>query len=361
MYRVFIAVILFLIIVGFRFYLDKPYIHVINPGIESLYSLSVNMASVFFGETRKTMAAICWVRAMEYHTETSHEPYWAFYIIKDETIDKLRKENIDNKKLQSIESLKNRKFPTSELLGKLKDMSLNKEEIDLLFRYAIYWNARPDVKRPENLYIYEGTQMLPILRLITWLDPGFIKAYDFGGYFLAINLDKPEDGIAFLEEGIRNNPESYDLYQGLAFIYFNKMKDYPQAIRCAKRALDITLKVDYTSSHKEMDCVNSLRILGHSYRLMEDYIQAERYFFLIRKVDSDFIDLSKKLIKDMKSDKYILINQKMIDTLTEKISPDKLEKLRKFKDKEFSKRGLTVRLKILEFTQEEIDEVIKAK
>ena len=217
------ALILFFCLIGFRFYLDEPYIKTVNPGIESMFDLSVNMASVLFGETRKTMAAMLWGRLMIYHTETSHAS--------------LPKKNQTGPRIN------------------------------------------------ENPYIKEGTQLLPILRLITWLDPNFIKAYDFGGYFLAINLNKSKDGIAFLQEGISNNPGNYDLNFGLAFIYFRKVENYELAIKYGKQSLLAAIKLPDDDINKIANCANSLRLIGHSYRKSGNMEYAHKYFLMIEEVN----------------------------------------------------------------------------
>lgn len=295
--RIVIAIILFSILVGFRFYLDKPYIKVINPGIESVYSHSVNMAAVIFGETRKTMAAVLWGRVLKYHTETSH---------------------------------------------------------------ATFYGPRKDVKPSDNLFKSEGEQILPVLRFITWLDNHFIKAYDFGGYFLAITLNQPEEGIDFLEEGIMNNPTSYDLYQGLAYIYFHKVKNYSMAINYAKKALDnITKHPDKDNPDTDLDCINSLRIIGHSYRLLGDRMNARIYFNMMGTVSPDYEALRDRLIYNLEHEIYIMVTQDTLDKIKGKISEEKLDNLKKLAGKDTSEQLLTARLEHFNFTGDEIKEVLK--
>ena len=295
--RIVIAIILFSILVGFRFYLDKPYIKVINPGVESVYNHSVNMAAVIFGETRKTMAAVLWGRVLNYHTETSH---------------------------------------------------------------ATFYGPRKDVKPSADLFKSEGEQILPILRLITWLDNHFIKAYDFGGYFLAITLNQPQEGIDFLEEGIMNNPKSYDLYQGLAYIYFHKMKNYTMAINYAKKALDnITHYPEKDNTNIPLDCVNSLRIIGHSYRLLGDRLNARIYFNMIGTISTDFEPLRDRLLYNLDNEVYIMVTDETLDKLKGKISEGKLEKVKKLAHKDTSEELLTAKLKSFDFSEEEIKEVLK--
>jgi tetratricopeptide (TPR) repeat protein len=77
--------------------------------------------------------------------------------------------------------------------------------------------------------------LMPLVRLITWLNPHFIEAYALGGQWLAFHFDQAGQATAFYEEGIRNNPESFDLLNGAAWVYWRLRHDYPSA---EKRALE---------------------------------------------------------------------------------------------------------------------------
>lgn len=240
------AAILFSIIVCFRFYLEQPYLKLINPDVESIFDKPANMAAFIFGESRKTMAAYLWGKVLDYHTETSHAPEYG---------------------------------PRNDVQNKDKNHGA--------------------------MYMVEGKQTLPILRLITWLDPQFTKAYDFGGYFLAINLKKPREGITFLQEGIKNNPDNYDLHQGLAFIYF-ELKNYDMAIKYAEKAYNIEksiiineIKTEDTEDTIKNKLINALRLMGHSYRKKGDLKKARQCFSLFLIVDPEFPEWEVKRLSNM--------------------------------------------------------------
>jgi len=91
-------------------------------------------------------------------------------------------------------------------------------------------------------------KLLPLFRMITFLQPNFILAWSVGGWHMAFNLyysgKSPEEkskwlqaGIRFLKEGIQNNPDRYELYFELGWTYYFKVNDYPSAIRYLKRAV----------------------------------------------------------------------------------------------------------------------------
>ena len=96
-----------------------------------------------------------------------------------------------------------------------------------------------------NQFFWEGEylKVVPLFRTITLIDPHYVVVYSVGAWHFAWNLgpllDEPEEewkkwvpaGIEFLEEGIKNNPNRYDLYFELGWLYFQKLKDYAHAAK----------------------------------------------------------------------------------------------------------------------------------
>jgi len=94
-------------------------------------------------------------------------------------------------------------------------------------------------------YWHQGNlhRMLPAMYTVVRLDPHFIDAYSVGAWHLAYNAvvavhteeEKrryTEEAIEFLKDGIEKNPFHYQLYFDLGFaIYFQKLKDYPNAVK----------------------------------------------------------------------------------------------------------------------------------
>lgn len=77
--------------------------------------------------------------------------------------------------------------------------------------------------------------ILPLIRLITWLDPNWLDPYATGAWHLTYNFtdtDQRSDrrylpaGVALLNEGIANNPNLYDMYKEKGWLYYDKIKDY---------------------------------------------------------------------------------------------------------------------------------------
>ncbi len=64
----------------------------------------------------------------------------------------------------------------------------------------------------------EVTDYLPQMWLIARLDPSFTSVYTDAAYHLAINLGNVEEGMDFIREGVRNNPDSLDVLYEFAFL-----------------------------------------------------------------------------------------------------------------------------------------------
>ncbi len=71
--------------------------------------------------------------------------------------------------------------------------------------------------------------IMPLIRLVTILDPHFVQAYDFGAYHLAVNLKKNKESMKFLQEGITNNPEAFELVWEYGFLLYLDKK-YSEAL-----------------------------------------------------------------------------------------------------------------------------------
>jgi tetratricopeptide (TPR) repeat protein len=82
--------------------------------------------------------------------------------------------------------------------------------------------------------------ILPMIRLITWLDPNWLDVYATGAWHLMYNFtdtDQRSDrrylpaGLSLLKEGIANNPHQYDMYKEMGWNNYDKIKNYPEAAK----------------------------------------------------------------------------------------------------------------------------------
>jgi tetratricopeptide (TPR) repeat protein len=87
-----------------------------------------------------------------------------------------------------------------------------------------------------------SVEALWTMRLTTLLDPHWLEPWRITGWHLAYNLfvetDDPvlkakflQMGVDSLKEGVSWNPDRYDLYFELGWTYFDKVRDYEEAVK----------------------------------------------------------------------------------------------------------------------------------
>lgn len=92
--------------------------------------------------------------------------------------------------------------------------------------------------------------IIPIVRLVTWLDPHNIDVYTTGAWHLDYNFVDQQQmsdkryipgAIALLKEGIANNPDIWDLYFELGWTHYNKkLMDYKKAAYYIEKATKLS-------------------------------------------------------------------------------------------------------------------------
>lgn len=82
--------------------------------------------------------------------------------------------------------------------------------------------------------------LMPLVRLITWLDPHYVNAYALGGQWLAFHFGRPREAVTFYDEGIRNNPRAADLLTGAAFVQWRLLHDNRAAAARVEQAANLT-------------------------------------------------------------------------------------------------------------------------
>lgn len=85
----------------------------------------------------------------------------------------------------------------------------------------------------------QNSDLLPLLRMITWLDPHFVQAYQVAGFMLSGRLKRYEHARAILEEGIRNNPRAYELHEEMGMAILRAERDYRKAYPYLANALSL--------------------------------------------------------------------------------------------------------------------------
>jgi tetratricopeptide (TPR) repeat protein len=105
---------------------------------------------------------------------------------------------------------------------------------------AAYWWTRTDVLFHEYFGhdLTKETLDFPYEWLITKLDPHFAIAYYFASYTLC-RMGLVDQGFNLALEGVRNNPNSPELQENLAEIYFFYKRDARKALYHVNKAIQL--------------------------------------------------------------------------------------------------------------------------
>lgn len=156
-----------------------------------------------------------------------------------------------------------------------------------------------------NVTINQLTEIAYYTRFITMLDPNFVEAYDFGAYQLAFFVNKPQEGLNFIKEGVKNNPNYWKLYYTAGIIYSQKEKNYVEAGKCFIKAekllFDPITKTKYSYVKIEKSDIGSLyRFIAKALYEQREYksaleyynkslnyipVKAELYYDILRKLE----------------------------------------------------------------------------
>ncbi len=89
--------------------------------------------------------------------------------------------------------------------------------------------------------------ILPIIRLVTWLDPKQIDVYATGMWHIGYNFTDEESrsdrrylpsAVALGKEGARNNPETYELFYETGWLFYHKVNDnYSKSVEWLEMAM----------------------------------------------------------------------------------------------------------------------------
>jgi len=104
------------------------------------------------------------------------------------------------------------------------------------------------IESDEYFHTGQFDAILPVIRLVTWLDPRQIEVYATGAWHIGYNFTDEQNrsdrryiplALQLLDEGVQNNPNTYELYYDTAWMYYQKIDDdYPKAVDWFKKAIE---------------------------------------------------------------------------------------------------------------------------
>jgi hypothetical protein len=122
-------------------------------------------------------------------------------------------------------------------------------------------------------------EILPWLKLSADLDPQRIETYTVAGYWLADRMNKPKEAEEFLRDGLRANPQSYEILFYLGHIYERDFKQPDRARNVWRLALRRWDEVEGVKESPDKNSRNA--ILGQLAELelrQGNWLEAAGYF-----------------------------------------------------------------------------------
>ena len=121
-------------------------------------------------------------------------------------------------------------YVTSPQTVKRMSLGYNGLMADVYWTRAVqYFGRQHQTRSRSNRY----DLLLPLLDITVTLDPHLTIAYKFGSFFLSQQPPEgaghPDEAVAFVERGIRENPGDWHLYYHLGFIHYLERHDYKAA------------------------------------------------------------------------------------------------------------------------------------
>ncbi|HOV21764.1 MAG TPA: CDC27 family protein [bacterium] len=182
-------------------------------------------------------------------------------------------------------------------------------EVDLYFQAPLDFCSYPDVKEGVIDIIYlkiddlwhkgEYNKIFPLLNLITFISPKEETAWELGGWFLINAIapsykgEKREEiekyGIEFFKKGIKENPESYNLYWEIAWYYYNK-GEYEKTLEYLNEAEKFSS--DYKIKH----------LKGHTLIKVGNKDEAIKVWEEIKEKFPEYRNVAERIINELKED-----------------------------------------------------------
>ncbi|HSY09554.1 MAG TPA: hypothetical protein VK840_01430 [Candidatus Dormibacteraeota bacterium] len=144
-------------------------------------------------------------------------------------------------------------------------------------------------------------EILPWMKLAAATNPQMIETYTVAAYWLRSSLNNPKEAETFLREGLRNNPDSYELLFDLGRLYYENYHDTARARNVWKAALrkwQAQNDVDKKNNQYGLDEI--AMNLGHLEESAGNGNQAIGYFEMAKHVSPD-PDAIQKRIDEIKA------------------------------------------------------------
>lgn len=187
------------------------------------------------------------------------------------------------------------------------------------------------VRTDEFFHTGDYAAIMPLIRVITWLDPHQTDVYQTGAWHMDYNFTDSSErsdrryipfSLALISEGIANNPQDPDLYSDKGFVhYFRKIGDIPKAASTFQTGWKVIEGKDLNNSQEFDQADKGVMTVGHGLAHAYEYSgqpqkaveQWDQCLALHKKI------LAQKGGKDLGEQQNIETAQKQLYELTNRL------------------------------------------
>jgi len=140
-------------------------------------------------------------------------------------------------------------------------------EDHVLYSRNILFRISQEIAATEHIHLHgdQIKEIIPWLYYAAEIDSQNIQAYTLTGYYLCDRLDKVDQAIDFLQEGLKKNPDSWEINAELGRIYFQHIKNHETAVQYLSNARELLQNVSYDKFQERY----VLSFLAMSYEALE--------------------------------------------------------------------------------------------
>jgi tetratricopeptide (TPR) repeat protein len=133
-------------------------------------------------------------------------------------------------------------------------------------RFNVLMKISEQIELTEHIHLEGGQvkEIVPWLYYAARVDPHNILAYTLSAFYLADKLGKTDQAMAFLREGLRKNPDAWEINAEIGRIYFQYYKNYDAAAYFLNAALQHLNE----TPHDKFDERRVVSLLAHTYEAM---------------------------------------------------------------------------------------------
>ncbi|MBU0570625.1 MAG: hypothetical protein KJ995_04275 [Candidatus Omnitrophica bacterium] len=149
-------------------------------------------------------------------------------------------------------------------------------------RANIFLRIPEEIGVTEHMHLEqdEVKEIIPWLYYAVKIDPHNVQTCVIAAYWVIDRLGKTREGVNFLREGLKNNPDSWEINAELGRVYFQDTKDYDAAIRVLLRAQRLLAG----SLHDKFQEREVLSFLAYSYKALGENEKARSVFMEIGRL-----------------------------------------------------------------------------